>query len=90
MQGAHSRIALMDCRTFDIHPAQGHNTVSAYVYVIKFNATKMIFTNNRIVKLCEAEKMNILLKKTQDLNFQFYFSFIFIILEGRTPSSFVI
>lgn len=42
------------------------DTVSAYVYVIKFNATKMIFTNNRIVKLCEAEKMNILKKKTPD------------------------
>ena len=75
----------------DAHRSRPCKTISAYVYVIKFNATKMIFTNNRIVKLCEAEKMNILKKKNSRLlNFQFDFLFIFIILEGRTPSSFVI
>ena len=48
------------------HRSRPYNTVSAYVYVIKFNATKMIFTKNRNVKLCEAEKMNSIKKKTPD------------------------
>ena len=53
----------------------GHcKTILAYVYVIKFNATKMMFTNNRIVKLCEAEKNEqSFKKKSRLLNFQFDF-----------------
>ena len=51
------------------HPAQGHVipfqlTFTSLNSTLQF--TKMIFTNNRIVKLCEAEKNEHTFEETPD------------------------